>query len=86
MKADLHVHSYFSDGSSSPEELLKLALNHHMNILSVVDQDTSVGLAHIRQVFAPSPINFIEGIEVTAYDFKRRQQVHILGYNLLNYQ
>ncbi|MBE9909888.1 MULTISPECIES: PHP domain-containing protein [Enterococcus] len=86
MKADLHVHSYFSDGSSSPEELLKLALNHHMNILSVVDQDTSAGLAHIRQVFAPSPINFIEGIEVTAYDFKRRQQVHILGYNLLNYQ
>lgn len=85
MKADLHVHSYYSDGSSSPQELLELALKHQITDLAVVDHDTFAGITELKQVFASAPVNFIEGIEVSAYDLKRSRKVHILGYNVANH-
>ncbi len=33
MKADLHVHSYYSDGTCSPQEILRLARQKRLLIL-----------------------------------------------------
>ncbi|MFV0558021.1 MAG: PHP domain-containing protein [Enterococcus sp.] len=84
MKADLHVHSHFSDGTSSPEELLALALKHQLTDLAVVDHDTLAGIEQLQKIFAPTAVNFIAGIEMSAFDFKRQRKVHILGYQLTN--
>lgn len=84
MKADLHVHSYYSDGTCSPQEILRLARQKKITDLGIVDHDSFAGLDEFKRLFDPSPINLIEGIEISAYDFKRRRKVHILGYNIVN--
>ena len=42
---DLHVHSSFSDGSLTPEELVSLAQDSGVSVLSLTDHDTTDGLA-----------------------------------------
>jgi len=39
MKIDLHTHTYFSDGSLSPEELVDLAVKRKVKILAIIDHD-----------------------------------------------
>lgn len=80
MKADLHVHSCYSDGTLTPSELVSLAMKNRISDIAVVDHDTFAGVAELKEVFSQSPVNFIEGIEISAYDFKRNRKVHILGY------
>ncbi|MHC5249545.1 PHP domain-containing protein [Enterococcus sp. LJL90] len=82
MKADLHVHSHFSDGTYSPEALLRRAINFKISDLAVVDHDTFAGVEKLQAVFEGSPVNYIAGIEISAYDFQRQRKVHLLGYNL----
>ncbi|EPH96563.1 PHP domain protein [Enterococcus faecalis 13-SD-W-01] len=84
MKADLHVHSYYSDSDSSLKELLSLALKYRLNHLALVDHDTFSSFEESQKIFSSSPINLINGIEISAFDPKRKQPVRILGYNLKN--
>ena len=37
---DLHCHSIFSDGSDTPEELVKMALKKGLSALALTDHDT----------------------------------------------
>lgn len=82
MKADLHVHSCYSDGDSSPRELLSLALKHKLNHLALVDHDTFSSFEESQKIFSSSPVNLINGIEISACEPKRKQPLRILGYNI----
>lgn len=82
MKADLHVHSCYSDGTFLPNELLTVAIKNKISDIAIVDHDTFAGTDELRALFAQSPVNYIEGIEISAYDFKRNRKVHILGYGI----
>lgn len=81
MKADLHVHSSYSDGSDSIEEVIMKAKQNGVTHLSFVDHDTTAGLSEARKMGEREGITIIPGIEISAYDFKRNRKVHILGYN-----
>ncbi|MFJ7933974.1 PHP domain-containing protein [Sporosarcina sp. NPDC096371] len=80
MKADLHVHSHYSDGSSSVEELMELAAKNSITHLSLVDHDTTDGIQAAQIAGAKHGITIVPGIEISAYDFTRNRKVHILGY------
>ncbi|KAB2329394.1 PHP domain-containing protein [Cytobacillus depressus] len=80
MKADLHVHSHYSDGSSSVEELMELASKRGITHLSLVDHDTIAGIEAAQQEGKKHGITVVPGIEISAYDFTRNRKVHILGY------
>lgn len=80
MKADLHVHSHYSDGSSSVEELILMASKKGLTYLSVVDHDTIHGIESAKIAGKNHGIAVIPGIEISAYDFLRNRKVHILGY------
>ena len=41
MKADLHNHSYYSDGVLSPSEVIKLASQAECDLFSLTDHDTT---------------------------------------------
>ncbi|HIB1894554.1 TPA: PHP domain-containing protein [Enterococcus faecium] len=84
MKADLHVHSCYSNGFFHPKELLSLATAQEINHLAIVDHHTFAGIEAVKEVFFESPVNLIEGIEISAFDLKRQKHVRILGYNLSN--
>lgn len=80
MKVDLHVHSYYSDGYASIDEILQEASRRNITHISIVDHDTVHGLAAIQKTSLKYDVTVIPGVEISAYDFKRNRKVHILGY------
>ena len=78
MPADLHVHTFFSDGTSSPEEVVKLAAAKNISALAITDHDTVDGYEPAREAGSALGVEVITGIELTAgYE---GNEVHILGY------
>lgn len=81
LKADLHVHSHYSDGADSVTDVIKKAEKAGVTTISFVDHDTVAGWQEQQRVAEAYGIQAIPGIEISAYDFKRQRKVHILGYH-----
>ncbi len=77
MRADLHIHSRFSDGSDSVEQLASAILAEGLSAAALTDHDTDEGNALLKNIL-PSHIRFIPGIEFTC--IMPRGRCHILGY------
>lgn len=77
-KFDLHIHSNYSDGSDTLNDLIEKIKTQGVKIFALTDHDTIDGCLEIENLI-PSNIKFIRGIELTckAKDCK----CHILGYN-----
>ena len=75
--ADLHIHTYFSDGTFSPEEVVKNAISGNLSAVSITDHD-SVEAIDLVKALAKDKIEVIPGVELTAEMGK--SEVHILGY------
>ncbi|MEG0471782.1 MAG: PHP domain-containing protein [Solibacillus sp.] len=80
MLADLHVHSNYSDGSNTVEEIMDMAREKGVTLIGLVDHDTIRGIEHARLAGKERGITVIPAIEISAYNFKRNRKVHILGY------
>ncbi|MBI3317701.1 MAG: PHP domain-containing protein [Candidatus Omnitrophica bacterium] len=77
--ADLHLHTFHSDGTFSPEELVLRALNLKLSCISVTDHDTAAGLPAAQKA-AGDRLEILPGIEMTA--LFRKRELHILGYGI----
>ncbi|VGO12960.1 3',5'-nucleoside bisphosphate phosphatase [Pontiella desulfatans] len=75
---DLHVHSVFSDGTNTPEELIKMAQERGLSAMALTDHDTVGGIAPLMAAAADSPVEAVPGIELSAEC--ERGTMHILGY------
>lgn len=80
-KADLHVHSHFSDGADSIQMVMEKAAAAGITHLSIVDHDTVKGQEEALKWAETYQIQLIPGIEISAFDFKRNRKVHVLGYH-----
>jgi predicted metal-dependent phosphoesterase TrpH len=80
MFADLHLHTNFSDGTFSPEELVSHASRHGLAAIALTDHDTVEGCARAALACAGAKIEFIPGSELTAE--QNGNEIHILGYFL----
>jgi len=78
--ADLHLHTYFSDGTYSPEELVAQAHRQELRVVALTDHDTVEGCAPTENACAAAGIEFITGTELTAE--KDGHEIHILGYGI----
>jgi hypothetical protein len=76
--ADLHLHTQFSDGTYSPEELVAQAQRHGLAALALTDHDTVEGCARCATACQGAGILFIPGTELTAE--QDGHELHILGY------
>lgn len=81
MKADLHVHSDISDGSFETVDTIKLAKSQGVTHLGIVNHDTIKGLKEAMTLGRKHRVQVIPGVEISAYDYKRKKKLHILGYN-----
>lgn len=77
MKFDLHCHSYYSDGSLSPTELVALASEKEITHLALTDHDTLNGLAEARLAAQDHQIEFINGVELSCN--WNGQLLHVVG-------
>lgn len=76
--ADLHIHSSYSDGYLSPEEIVNLAKKKGIKCISITDHDTIVSQYICKEQY--DGINIIPGIEFST-EFNG-MEIHILGYFL----
>ena len=76
---DLHVHSDQSDGTLSPEDVVKRAYDKHLCAIALTDHDTIQGVTRAKEAarLLPSSLEVISGVEISAA-YKQRD-IHILG-------
>ncbi len=75
---DLHIHSIFSDGDYSVEELLEKAYLHGVNTLSITDHDNVDGSVIALRKAAEYGVEVIPGTELSCE--YNGVDIHILGY------
>ena len=75
---DLHMHSIYSDGTNTPEELVKKAEKRDLKAIALTDHDTVSGIIPLLKAGADSFVETVPGIELSAEC--ARGTMHILGY------
>ena len=76
--ADLHTHTYHSDGTRSPKEVVDVALAHGIELLSISDHDNLAAYHEIRAYAADVGVTLIPGVELSCgYG---GVDVHVLAY------
>ncbi|MES1180408.1 MAG: PHP domain-containing protein [Verrucomicrobiota bacterium] len=78
--ADLHLHTQFSDGTFTPEELVLRAQQKGLACIALTDHDSIEGCARAATACAAVQMDFVPGAELTAEH--NDIEVHILGYFL----
>ncbi|WP_255375023.1 MULTISPECIES: PHP domain-containing protein [unclassified Oleiphilus] len=76
---DLHCHSFMSDGSLSPRDVVERAHANGVECLSLTDHDTIAGLNEANSVAEELGMSLVPGIEISCQWSKFG--VHILAYN-----
>ncbi|HVX09313.1 PHP domain-containing protein [Humibacter sp.] len=75
---DLHTHSSASDGTESPDELVRAAAGAGLGTVALTDHDSTAGWADAAEAASEVGITFIPGMELsTRYGWK---SVHMLAY------
>ena len=77
---DLHLHTNFSDGSDTPEEVIARAAALNMAGVAITDHDTTSGLDRGRIAADLAGIAFIPGIEISASH--GALDIHVIGLGI----
>ncbi len=75
---DLHIHTHFSDGSFSPQEVVEGAIKNSLLAISITDHDSLEGIAPALIASRKYQLEIVPGVELTAE--VDNKEVHILGY------
>ncbi len=78
-KVDLHTHSDFSDGTSTPEEVVVSALKTGITVYALTDHDTTDGVRRAAAVCQDHRVLFTPGVEIST---REHDHLHFTGYNL----
>ena len=77
---DLHIHSSYSDGSETPETLVRLAKAAHVRAIALTDHDNADGVPEFLEACRQEGLVGIAGIEVSAN--VESGTLHILGLGI----
>jgi len=78
---DLHVHTYYSDGTLSPTEIIKWAKKENLDQVAITDHDGIDGVQEALIAGEALDILVIPGIELSV-DEPNGIGMHILGYHI----
>ncbi|HJY64519.1 MAG TPA: PHP domain-containing protein [Ignavibacteria bacterium] len=78
IKVDLHLHTYYSDGIYSPEELISKAKNAGLSVISITDHDNVDAINEAVPIAKESGLEIIPGVEISAEH--NGKETHILAY------
>lgn len=76
MKADLHIHSVYSDGELNVKELSDYAKARGLDVIAITDHDSVSACDDVLNL--TSDIKIIIGTEMSA--LAKGEEIHILGY------
>lgn len=76
--ADLHTHTYHSDGTRSPREVIDVARAHGIQIVCISDHDNLAAYFEIKSYADAQGVTLVPGVELSCiYD---GVDVHVLAY------
>ena len=78
MRVDLHIHSTASDGTWSPEAVVRGAAEGGLDVIALADHDTVAGYEAAAAVGREVRVQVVPGIEVSSTHAGR--EIHILGF------
>jgi 3',5'-nucleoside bisphosphate phosphatase len=78
LRADLHIHTRYSDGSFGPENIVRIARERSLCCISITDHDTVRGIEEAITAGRGHGVEIIPGVEISAEEAGR--EIHILGY------
>jgi len=76
--ADLHMHTHFSDGTDSPQEVVKEAHERGLSCIAITDHDTVDGIEQTIKEGQKVGLEVITGIELSSEI--NGKDIHMLGY------
>ncbi|MBE7446768.1 MAG: transcription antitermination factor NusB [Planctomycetia bacterium] len=76
--SDLHIHTNYSDGTMTPEEVVDEAIRLGVSTIAITDHDTIDGLMIACRYGQGKNLHIIPGIEFSSY--LSPSEIHILGY------
>jgi len=80
MCVDLHTHSFYSDGTASPAELVQMALDSGLRSIALTDHDTVEGIDEFLASGNDQELELFSGLEISSTH--RDFSLHILGYGI----
>jgi len=78
MRVDLHVHTYFTDGTQSPEEIAVLARQKGLGLISVCDHDSIEAYPRLRVACEKEGVGLTQGVEIDV--LWEGKNLHLLAY------
>lgn len=78
MKLDLHVHSKYSDGMLTPEEIIDICQKDDIGAIAITDHDNVNGINLAKKAAEGKNIEVIPGVEINT--IVEKGEVHVLGY------
>lgn len=79
MRIDLHAHSYMSDGTDSPTQVVRHAAAAGLDVVALTDHDTTRGWDEAAVAAVEVGIALVRGVEVSCSAY-RGISVHLLAY------
>ena len=79
---DLHMHSTYSDGSCSVEQLIERARAQGLQGIAITDHDSLKQLAMVRHIARANDYPVLAGLEASTINPVTGRKVHILAYGL----
>ncbi len=76
--ADLHIHTYYSDSTSSPEEVVAQAVQKGLSAIAITDHDVLDGINPTIAAAESHGLEVVPGVELSS--MFEGKDVHILGY------
>ncbi len=78
---DLHIHSTFSDGNFTPEEIVNHAKNAGLAAISITDHDNTDGTPSAITAGKELGVEVVPGVELSVEpESPQDEEIHILGY------
>ncbi len=77
-KADIHIHTTYSDGTYTPEDAVKAAKENGLSAIAITDHDITDGIVPALKSGAKVGLEVIPGIELSCE--YNSTEIHILGY------
>ena len=78
MRIDLHTHSTYSDGTSSPAEVVRRAFEKGVGLMILTDHDSVDGFPEAEAAGARLGLRVLCGVEINT----RHDDLHVLGYGI----
>lgn len=79
LKADLHTHSIFSDGTTTPEDVVYQAWKAGVKLFALADHDTTDGVPQAQAACRLRGVDFVPAVEIST---REHDHLHFLGYNI----